>query len=242
MGAPVLPPSAELGSELGCEGAVNYYRRHIGDYMRDTAHLSLIEHGIYARLLDLYYLREGPLCAADIARLVGAKSKCERAALNQVLTEFFRLENDHWRQPRCDAEILAAREALRKAQQSGRNGAAIRWAPKRDGGPIPSPSGPHKAGNGVVVAPILQPPIEDSGDEASPGAEPPTIVHNDPRKALWDLGISLLGEEARSLIGKAIKRVGEHRVGEVLGQMAVSRPADPKPFFAKATQERGFVC
>jgi uncharacterized protein YdaU (DUF1376 family) len=32
---------------------VNYYERHIGDYLKDTAHLSLLEHGIYTRLLDV---------------------------------------------------------------------------------------------------------------------------------------------------------------------------------------------
>ena len=37
---------------------MNYYKRHIGDYLKDTAHLSLLEHGVYARLLDVYYTRE----------------------------------------------------------------------------------------------------------------------------------------------------------------------------------------
>ena len=28
------------------EGAVNYYNRHLGDYAKDTGHLSLVEHGL----------------------------------------------------------------------------------------------------------------------------------------------------------------------------------------------------
>ena len=31
---------------------MNYHKRHIGDYLKDTAHLSLLEH-VYARLLDV---------------------------------------------------------------------------------------------------------------------------------------------------------------------------------------------
>ena len=84
---------------------MNYYERHIGDYLKDTAHLSLLEHGIYARLLDVYYTRECGIYEADSARLIGARSKEERAALALVLGEFFRLEGGIWIQGRCDREI-----------------------------------------------------------------------------------------------------------------------------------------
>ncbi len=54
---------------------MNYYERHIGDYLKDTAHLGLMEHGIYGRLLDVYCTRECGLALADAARLVGVRSK-----------------------------------------------------------------------------------------------------------------------------------------------------------------------
>ena len=47
---------------------MNYYERHIGDYLKDTAHLSLLEHGIYGRLLDIYYTREEPIPEAQVMR------------------------------------------------------------------------------------------------------------------------------------------------------------------------------
>jgi hypothetical protein len=31
---------------------MKFYQRHLGDYARDTAHLSLLEHGVYSVLLD----------------------------------------------------------------------------------------------------------------------------------------------------------------------------------------------
>ena len=54
---------------------MNYYERHIGDYLKDTAHLSLLEHGVYSRLLDVYYTRESPIPAADAERLPSHKRR-----------------------------------------------------------------------------------------------------------------------------------------------------------------------
>lgn len=88
---------------------MNYYERHIGDYLKDTSHLSLLEHGIYGRLLDVYYTREGAIPDPQAARLIGARSKEEREALTAVLSEFFELIDGHWHQGRCDAEIEAYR-------------------------------------------------------------------------------------------------------------------------------------
>lgn len=84
---------------------MNYYERHIGDYLKDTAHLTLLEHGVYTRLLDVYYTREGPIPTKEAARLIGARDKDERAALQMVLGEFFTESPEGWRQKRCDEEI-----------------------------------------------------------------------------------------------------------------------------------------
>lgn len=98
---------------------MNYYERHIGDYLKDTAHLSLLEHGVYTRLLDVYYTREGAVPAKDVARLVGARSKDEREALAVVLAEFFELRDDGaHHQKRADAEIERFRSKSDKARAS----------------------------------------------------------------------------------------------------------------------------
>jgi len=94
---------------------VNYYERHIGDYLKDTAHLSLLEHGVYTRLLDVYYTREGGIPAADAARLIGARTREEKQALAAVLGEFFRLDGGHHLQDRCDREIERYRESQEEA-------------------------------------------------------------------------------------------------------------------------------
>ncbi|WAL81497.1 YdaU family protein [Pandoraea sp. XJJ-1] len=87
---------------------MNFYKRHIGDYLKDTAHLSLLEHGVYARLLDVYYTREAAIPDDQAARLVCARSPEETEALRNVLREFFTRDGDVWVQARCEAEIQSA--------------------------------------------------------------------------------------------------------------------------------------
>lgn len=86
---------------------MNYYEHHLGDYVRDTAHLSMLEDGAYRRLLDAYYIREAPLplTPRDVHRLTRAQSKQEREAVDTVLREFFVETPEGWRHTRCDREI-----------------------------------------------------------------------------------------------------------------------------------------
>jgi len=92
---------------------LNYYKRHIGDYMKDASHLTLLEHGVYTRLMDVYYTRESGIPVDQAARLVGARSKDELAALAQVVGEFFTVVDGCYTQSRC-ARVIA--EMLDKAE------------------------------------------------------------------------------------------------------------------------------
>ena len=106
---------------------MNYYERHIGDYLKDTAHLSLLEHGIYTRLLDVYYTRESAIPDDQAARLIGARAKEEREALQAVLSEFFTLDATGWIQRRCESEIQRYQGKQAKAKAS----ADARWSAQR---------------------------------------------------------------------------------------------------------------
>lgn len=103
---------------------MNYYERHIGDYLKDTAHLSLLHHGIYSRLMDVYYTREHGFSEGEAHRLIGARSKDERTATDEVLAEFFVSCEGVWIQDRCDREIARYREKQEKARRS----AEARWS------------------------------------------------------------------------------------------------------------------
>ena len=84
---------------------MNYYERHLGDYSKDTAHLSMIEHGAYGLLLDRYYSTERAIPADQAYRIARAQKKEEKNAVDVVLQEFFYLSDDGWKNKRCDEEI-----------------------------------------------------------------------------------------------------------------------------------------
>jgi uncharacterized protein YdaU (DUF1376 family) len=90
---------------------MNFYKRHLGDYLKKTSHLTLLEHGVYTRLIDVYYTHEKPIPDDKAARLIGARSKDEQQAVRDVLAEFFILRDGNWHQSRCDEEIANASKA-----------------------------------------------------------------------------------------------------------------------------------
>lgn len=104
---------------------MNYYERHIGDYIRDTVSLSMIEDGAYNRLMDQYYQTERPLPLDKkmIYRLSRASTTAERKAVDFVLEYFFVREDDGYHQKRINAEIDRYQEKQRKAKAS----ANARW-------------------------------------------------------------------------------------------------------------------
>jgi uncharacterized protein YdaU (DUF1376 family) len=149
---------------------LNYYRLHIGDYLRDTAHLSLLEHGVYARLLQVYYTREAPIADAEKYRLIGARSAEEREAVDAVLIEFFALIDGLWVQDRCDREIADYQSKAERNREVGRLG----------GRPV-KPANPEKtqtvsgANPNVTLASSQEPvAIREEKRESASSAAPPS--------------------------------------------------------------------
>lgn len=104
---------------------MNYYRRYVGDYMSDTAMLSLTDHGALNCLLDHYYATEGRKLVRDIeeaCRLVRALTQEERQAVEKVLRLYFELREDGYHQPRADREIPIAMALIETARQNGTKG------------------------------------------------------------------------------------------------------------------------
>ena len=110
---------------------LNYYPFNVGDYAAHTAHLEPMEDLAYRRLLDQYYLREGPL-PADIqatAKLVRMRSMA--ADVESVLREFFTLTDDGWRHSRCDSEVEKMQDKQAKARASAAVSVSVRQANQR---------------------------------------------------------------------------------------------------------------
>ena len=108
---------------------MNHYRHHIGDYRKDTAHLSLLEHGIYRQALDLYYLEEQPLPLdlPRLMRLLCVRNADEERSLCAVLADFFTETEEGYVHTRCEREL----EAIYAKSDKARDSAMKRWEAKK---------------------------------------------------------------------------------------------------------------
>lgn len=101
---------------------MNYYERHLGDYARDTSHLSLIEHGVYTVMMDRYYATESGIPAEQIFRICRARTKEEKIAVETISREFFSLEDGVYKHSRIEGEIEKARSRIDAARGNGKKG------------------------------------------------------------------------------------------------------------------------
>jgi uncharacterized protein YdaU (DUF1376 family) len=104
---------------------VNFYKRYMGDYGRDTAHLSLSEHGAYTLMLDHYYSTEQPLPTdpAALFRICRAFDKSEQRAVIAVADAYFPKGPDGLRHNiRADRQIPADLRAIETARVNGKLG------------------------------------------------------------------------------------------------------------------------
>lgn len=109
---------------------MHYYQHNIGDYRKDTGHLSLLEHGVYRQLLDWFYLDEKPIPADTevVMRRLQARTDEEKKAVTIVLSEFFSTEKSSdfavtgYTQNRATAEIRAYNAKAQRARENGKLG------------------------------------------------------------------------------------------------------------------------
>lgn len=102
---------------------MHYYQFNIGDYRKDTGHLSLLEHGVYRQLLDWYYLSEEPIPEETdlVLRRLCARTEDEKKAVFYILKEFFFVENGY-QNKRANNEISAYKAKADRARNNGKLG------------------------------------------------------------------------------------------------------------------------
>ncbi|WP_180171368.1 YdaU family protein [Acinetobacter sp. YH12023] len=103
---------------------MHYYKKNIGDYRSATAHLSLLEHGVYNWLLDTYYLNEKPLPLneRELFRMALARTEDEKNAVRDILIEFFVETKNGWVHNRCESEVKAYHAKAETNRKNGGNG------------------------------------------------------------------------------------------------------------------------
>ena len=129
---------------------MNYFELYPGDYRRDTARLSLAEHGAYLLLMTDYYASEKPLPAdlTALCRIAGAQGRAEQQAVKSVAEQYFPIAEDGLRHnKRADAEIAKFghrsatssqnRESDRERQRRTRERRTQMFMDLRDVGVVP---------------------------------------------------------------------------------------------------------
>lgn len=146
---------------------MNYYPHHIGDYSRDTAHLSMLEDAAYRRMLDLYYASERPLPLnrAGLCRLVRAHSEEEKLAVSIVLGEFFTETKKGWIQKRVEIEIAKAKVRTQAAQENGKKGGRPLTQPVSKEEPSNNPAGLRPETQ--IKAPNNQKPLTKTNNQTN---------------------------------------------------------------------------
>jgi uncharacterized protein YdaU (DUF1376 family) len=102
---------------------VNFFKLYIGDYQRDTAALSLAEHGAYLLMLQHYYATERPLpTGRELYRLMRAETRLEREAVDSVARRFWRVTDDGLVNERADVELRKAEHQRTVNREIGKRG------------------------------------------------------------------------------------------------------------------------
>lgn len=193
-----------------------------------------MEHGIYGRLLDIYYSREGAIPAEQAARLVGARTEEEKAAVDCVLTEFFDLGPAGWTQSRCDAEIDRFHHKQAQAKRAAQASVASRQASAER--PLSGRSTDVERTQSPDPDPVTK---EKTSVAIATGAKPP------PEEIVFGYGVPLLvtagtaEKHARSFLGKLLREHGPPAVVDALRDCIRAKPLQPLEWLAAALPPKG---
>ncbi len=114
---------------------MNFYKRYPGDYMRDTAHLSMVEHGAYTLLMDWCYSAEKPIPNIPAAnRICRAFEDAEKAAVRSVISGFFIKTEIGYENNRINEQIKKDYNRVASAKANGSKGGR----PKKETQEIPT--------------------------------------------------------------------------------------------------------
>jgi uncharacterized protein YdaU (DUF1376 family) len=100
-----------------------WFRWFPGDYGRDTSDLSMIEDAAYRRLLDSYYSdHKLPSDLQRLQRIARASTPEEKAAVQFVVSRFFRADGEHLVNKRAEQEIARRCAFLEEQSRKGKLG------------------------------------------------------------------------------------------------------------------------
>jgi uncharacterized protein YdaU (DUF1376 family) len=156
---------------------MHHYPFHVGDYTLATLHLEDRHDLCYRRLLDAYYLDNGPL--ADAKQTLSRRIRTDEQTLTEVLTEFFVLVDGYWHHSRCDIEIARFKAKSEKAKIAGSQGGKAKSSErkanaKRTLSERKANQNQNQNQNHSIIPPALP---SDGGDHQKPNGEAETGKH-----------------------------------------------------------------
>jgi len=144
----------------------------IGDYLKDTMHLTAQEHGAYL-LAIMNYWTSGPL--PDDDRKLAAICRVERAdwpGVRETLSAFFQIADGVWRHKRVDEELARAQNLIDQSVRGGKTRAS-KAARGPDGKLLPA--SPTPAQQPAPLDEAASPP----GENVQPNTSPATATAED---------------------------------------------------------------
>ena len=170
---------------------MHYFKYNIGDFDRETRHLTRVERSIYRDLLDLYYSTETQIAldVTAVCRLVLARTDEERTAVDQVLNEFFTKTPTGWYQSRCEREIAEYRAYQSQKAIAGKASAAAKQAKKEQALNVAS-TAVEQTNNGVSTKQKPETRNHETETKKEKGASPngsrlPTDWAASPEQLAW---------------------------------------------------------
>ena len=157
---------------------------YVGDYLRDTSHLTTHQHGAYL-LLIMHYWSTGQALPDDDLRL----SNITRVPphlwnrTRRALTPFFKVENGRWYHERIERELIVAFNNKEATIRRAKHAAATRWrdAPSMPQAIVkhsssPSPSIYHESYSENLTDAAREP----APDQTAPARAPSLVTERPP--------------------------------------------------------------
>ena len=203
---------------------MNYFEFYSGDYTRDTADLTLIEHGAFLLLLADYYATETPKPNHNptLFRIARAMTEEEQGAVIRVADRFFPVNAaDGLRHnTRADAEIAKARARIDAQRTNGSKGGR---PPKAKSNPINNPNETQPITQTQTQTKAHQTPLKSFKSAAD--------AAGDFKSELWARWKAMPGSGGGAFLSKLFRdHKPEQRVLEAVEQTIDHAPADPKAF------------
>lgn len=168
---------------------------YVGDYLKDTAELTLAEHGAYLRLI-LFYWNNGGAITSDLSKIyraTGAISQDEQKNIASILNVYFEQKDGSFFHKRIDKELEKTAKIKEVRSKAGRKGGRLSGKSRRSKNEANDKANDKQTSeqNRTISQPPSPSPLS-SESKITPLSPPRGVERFD---AFWDLYPSKVGKK-----------------------------------------------